>query len=142
MQLAKSYHSKSILFVILPILLTLILTTSLFFKSPTLSGFMNNPIPLGVPVIITVPFLNVVPRLKYLITFATLQIISLVPVSYLSSPLILVLSCKFCGSTPIISKIDGLTGAKPSKDFVYENWPLDTEAGIWKFLAETSFLAV
>lgn len=132
-------YSKTILFTKLPIPSTSTSTTSPLFKNPLPIGFMNSPTPLGVPVMITVPALNVIPLLKCSIICATLQIISSVPVSCLTSPFTLVLYLSFCGS-PITAgeTIQGPIGAKPSKDLAYPNCPPETDAGIWKFRAETS----
>jgi hypothetical protein len=80
----------------------------------------------------TVPALNVVPRLKCSNTSPTLKIISSVPVSCLFSPLTFVQYFSFCGSGINFGEtIHGPTGANLSKDFAYPNWPPDIEAGNW-----------
>jgi hypothetical protein len=104
------------LFAILPIPSTSISTKSPSFKNPF--GSMKNPTPLGVPVIITVPFRNVVPRLRCAMICLTVQIISSVPVLCLSSPFTLVVYDSFCGSgIAAASTTAGPIGAKLSKDF-------------------------
>ena len=132
-----NYLSKTILLIKLPIPSTSISTSS---PSPTKPlGSMNNPTPLGVPVIMAVPALSVVPLDKCSTICATVQIISSVPVSCLFCPLTFVVYFNFCGSgiTSLLT-MTGPIGAKLSKDLAYPNWPPDIDAGNWKLRADTS----
>lgn len=81
-------------------------------------GFMKAATPDGVPVIIIVPGLSVVPRLRNLKIAGISWIKSFVPELCLSLPLTTVFSCRADGSGIAFGDaITGPIGANLSKDF-------------------------
>ncbi|KAF1734791.1 hypothetical protein CRV24_003710 [Beauveria bassiana] len=94
-------------------------------------GSMKSPTPDGVPVIISVPFLSVVPCDANEMSCRTVQIMSAVVDACRRSPLTLVSSVRSWGSgTTRGEAMTGPMGANPSKDLQNENWPPETLAGI------------
>ena len=81
---------------------------------------------LGVPVMITVPFLKVIPRLRCRIIWPIPKIKSSVEPSCLSSPLAQVRRRSFSGSpTAFRDAMTGPIGANLSKDFAGPCWDPD-----------------
>lgn len=101
------------LFSIAPIPLISTLTTSPFFNHG--SGFRLLAIPLGVPVMTTVPFRSVAPLERCSTISLGPNTRSPVLVRCLSSPFTHVTSSKLFGSVDAVLRMVGPMGAKPSK---------------------------
>ena len=109
------YVSNTIRFSIRPIPEISTSTTSPSMSSA--GGDRATPTPAGVPVMITVPFRSVIPRLKYLIRLDTSNIKSSVLPSCLNAPLTLVLRERVLGSDiKCREHMTGPKGANLSKD--------------------------
>lgn len=135
------FFSKDILFCKRPIFSISTSTTSPSFRKA--GGFMNAATPLGVPVMMTVPFRKVVALLKCRMIWGTLKIRSSVLDSCLISvPLTVVFSLRLCGSVRTSGEtITGPIGANLSKPFA-DPCCIPDRSGICQYREDTSLPAV
>lgn len=133
--------SKTILFSIFPMPGTSTSTTSPSFSHP--GGFSKAATPLGVPVMSTVPALNVIPRLICLIMAETSNIKSFSPVLCFCTPFTIVLRNNLLGSGICdVEQRTGPIGANLSNDFAYPCCPPERSLSSCQKREETSFPTV